>query len=87
MQEVLHANIFFIITAIGVVVITILLSILLVYGIKLVRNLSDISREVKDEAHEYVDAARTFRERIMDLPMVSWFAGKKHSRKSKRDQD
>ena len=85
MQEVLHANIFFFITAVGVVIVTILLTILLAYGIKLVRNLSEISREVKEEAHEYVDASKTFREKVADHPIVRMFAGKKHARKSKRD--
>jgi hypothetical protein len=86
MQEVLHANIFFFITAVGVVIITILMAVALVYGIKLVKNLSEISEEVKGEAHEYVDASRTFREKMATLPFISWFAGKKHSRRSKRDK-
>ena len=85
MQEILHANIFFFITAIGVVVITVLLVVMLVYGIKFVRNLSDISDEVKGEAHEYVSASRTFREKVLEHPLVSMFVGKKHTRKSKRD--
>jgi ABC-type multidrug transport system fused ATPase/permease subunit len=85
MQDILHANIFFFITAISVVVITILLAVLLVYGIKFIRNLSDISNEVKDEAHEYVEASRNLREKISSLPFVSFFTGSKRTRKSKRD--
>lgn len=86
MQDILHANIFFFITAIGVVVITILLTIMLVYGIKLVRNLSDISGEVKDEARHYVGASRTFRERVRTHPVVSMIMGSKKTRMSKRDK-
>ncbi len=85
MQDILHANIFFFITAISVVVITILLAILLVYGIKFIRNLSDISNEVKEEAHEYVEASRSVREKIASLPLISFFTGGKRTRKSKRD--
>ncbi len=85
MQEVLHANIFFFITAIGVVVITVLLTIVLVYGIKLVRNLSDISDEVKQEAHEYVGASKNMREKVSRHPLVQAFMGTKKTRSSKRD--
>lgn len=85
MQEILHANIFFFITAVGVVIITILVAVMLVYGIKFVRNLSVISDEVKDEATAYVGASRSFRQKVASHPLVASFVGKKKTRTSKRD--
>ena len=50
METIMKSEIFFFITSIAVVIITILLGVLATYLIRILRNVDDISAKAKDEA-------------------------------------
>lgn len=62
MNEVLHTNVFFVITSVAVIVLTILVIVLLVYGIKIARDAQHISKRIREQtdaiSHD-IDEART----------------------------
>ncbi len=86
MTEVLQTNIFFIITSVSVVVLTIFIGILLYYAIKLVRIFARLAHMIETEAHEYVDLSSDLREGVRSHPLVKMFVGTKDTstRRSKR---
>jgi hypothetical protein len=61
MEQLIHADIFFFITSISVVIVTILVVIASVYVIRILRDVGDVSRRIKEEAEEIeedIDALR-----------------------------
>lgn len=66
MQTIVHADIFFFITSIALVLLTIGLSIALFYSIKILRNLSEVSKVVKEEGTEIVNDVREIRGKIKE---------------------
>ena len=50
METIMKSEVFFFITSIAVVIVTILLGILAMYIIRILRNVDDISKKAKDEA-------------------------------------
>lgn len=78
MTETLHANIFFSITGIAVIVISILTIVLLVYAIKAFRDISHIADKVRKEGDAIVDDVRELRQNIEESSplrtLASFFA-------------
>lgn len=63
MSEVLQANVFFVITSIAVVVLTIFVCIALFYIIRILRNVRDVTDRVREGSEKFaedVHAVRTF---------------------------
>ena len=52
MEELIHADIFFFVTTIAVVVVTIAVVIASVFFIRILRDLKDVSRRIRDEAED-----------------------------------
>lgn len=64
MRTLIHADIFFFLTSIFVVVLTVILSVGGVYFILILRDMKDISRKVKNEGGEIIDDVKKVREKI-----------------------
>lgn len=64
MTELVHADIFFFITSIAVVVISILMVIALIYVIRIIKDLSHISDLARKESEEIAKDVKEFREDI-----------------------
>lgn len=65
MSEVLQANIFFMITAIAVVVVTILIAVALYYVIRILRAVRDIAERVREGSEIIAEDAAHLREEIL----------------------
>jgi len=64
METIMKSEIFFFITSIAVVIITILLGVLITYLIRILRNVDDISAKAKDEAGLIKEDIAELRENI-----------------------
>ena len=64
MQTLIHADIFFFVTTIAVVIIAVGTFIALAYVIKILRNVSDVSKKVRDESEEIVNDVHEMRHSI-----------------------
>lgn len=74
MNSLIQADIFFFITSIAVIVITLAVLVLLVYGIKIARTISHISESVKKQSDEILTDIHQLRERVKSESMkVSTF--------------
>lgn len=86
MEGFIHADIFFFITSIAVIGLSVALLILFWHLYKLTRTLRNLAEKVEREAGEYVEASEEFRERMREHPIVRMLLGeKKHARKAKKD--
>lgn len=65
-ESLIHADIFFFISTIALVLISAGIIIALVYGIKILRNVRDISDRVKEESEEALSDIRKFRRALRD---------------------
>jgi uncharacterized protein YoxC len=65
MSEVLQANIFFMITAIAVVVVTIMVAVALYYVIRILRAVRDIAERVREGSEVIAEDVATVREGIV----------------------
>ncbi len=66
METFIKADIFFFVTTIALVVLTLLLATMLYYGIRFSRNMYLVSRDVKKEIDSVVLVVRTVREFVED---------------------
>lgn len=66
MRTLIHADIFFFITSIFVVVLTIVLAVAGVYFILILRDMKYISRKVKIEGEEIIGDVKELREKIRE---------------------
>ncbi len=64
MESVLKADLFFVIAAAGVVVIGVMLAIALGYAIRILRDVKDVSREVKSETAHIAEDISSLRRRV-----------------------
>jgi hypothetical protein len=64
MQSLIHADIFFFVSTIALVVLTIGGVIILVYIIKIIRDVSHVSGRVKEESDEILNDVKTLRGNI-----------------------
>jgi cell division protein FtsL len=85
METLIHADIFFFITSVAVVLVTAILLLFFWHLYKLTRTLRNLAEQVEREAGEYIEASEDFRERMREHPVVNMFFGeKKHPRTKKR---
>ncbi len=61
MDPLIHADIFFFISTIALVIITIGLSIAMVYLIKILRTVSQVTEKLKDESEELIKDVKALR--------------------------
>lgn len=89
MESLIKSEIFFFITSIAVVILTILLGMAVVYLIRILRNVDDISKKAKDEAALIKEDVADLRQNIRDegikvKSFVSFFNKLKGRKKSKK---
>lgn len=85
METFIHADIFFFITSIAVIFLTIGFLFIFWHLYKLTRTLRNLAEQVEREAGEYIEASEEFRERMREHPVVNMLLGeKKHARTKKR---
>lgn len=65
-ESILKADIFFFVTTIAVVVLTILVSIVLAYAIAILRDVQVLARRARIEAHELLDDLGDLRRGVRD---------------------
>lgn len=97
MSEILHSNIFFLITSIAVIVVTILVSIGLYYVICILRAVRDIAERVREGSEIIAEDAAQLREDILSgnifsalfakAAMMTGFAGRRHTRTKKSEKN
>jgi len=91
MTDVLQTNIFFVITSIAIIVISILLVITLVYVIRVIRDLSHVSKIVREQSDQIVQDVSSAREQIISkagsLKGILMFFLKRMAPKQKRKKD
>lgn len=66
MDTLIQANIFFFITSIAVILLTVLLIVLLAYAVKIARTISSIADTFKRESENVVEDIAELRERVKD---------------------
>ena len=72
MNEVLHANIFFVIASVGIVVLTILVCVLLFQVIKIVRSVRRIVERVEAGSEVLADDIENLRENLNPAKLVTF---------------
>ena len=72
MDEVLHANIFFVIASLGVVMLTILVCVLLYQLIKIVRSIRRIVERVEAGSEVLADDIENIRENLNPARLISF---------------
>lgn len=91
MAEVLHANIFFFITGIGVIILTVLLSVALYHLIKILTSVRRIVERVEAGTETLIEDIEEFRTYVMEESFIARFfhaiVGKKGRMKSEEDSD
>ncbi len=76
MNTLIHADIFFYVTTIVVILLAVLVSILIFFLIKISRNVSEIVKKVKKESDNIVEDVSSFREKIKEEGSKVASAGK-----------
>ena len=64
MRTLIHADIFFFITSIFVIILTLILGVAGAYLVLILRDMKEISRKVKIEGGEIIEDVKELRERI-----------------------
>ena len=83
MTQLAHADIFFLVTTIVTVIVSLFIIILLYYSIRLIRHLSRLAEKIENEADEYVELSSNFRSRFAQHPIVQFLTGGSRSNKAK----
>lgn len=81
MESILHSEIFFFITSIFVVILTIIISIAGFYIIKAMKNFSDISNNLKEVVHNTSENIDDFVEQVTESPIFKLLFWKKSKHK------
>jgi hypothetical protein len=91
METLIHADIFFFISTIALVLISIGIIIALVYLIRILRNVSDVSDKVKEESTEILSDIKELRTDIKKegfrMSYVSRFFAKLFGKRSRSKKD
>jgi hypothetical protein len=91
MDALLKSEIFFVISSIGFIVLTILLTVFLVYLIIIAHKFVAISETIKKKAEEIGEAITDAKDFVAEGGVVHWmqylFGSRKKSSRSKRSQD
>lgn len=92
MENVAKSEVFFFITTFAVVILTILLAVLIVYLIKVSRDVKNIARKARAEAENIIGDVKDLRENIKTQGervknMVSMFSGFNNKKKKKNEDE
>jgi Na+-transporting NADH:ubiquinone oxidoreductase subunit NqrC len=66
MQTLIHADIFFFITTIAVILVTLVAVIVLVYVVIILKDIRRLSRTIKQEGEEIIQDVHVFREEVKE---------------------
>jgi hypothetical protein len=66
MQTLIHADIFFFITTIAIVLVTIVAVIVLIYIVFILKDIRELSRTIKQEGEEIIQDVHVFREEVKE---------------------
>jgi hypothetical protein len=94
MQSLIHADIFFFITSVAVIIVTLLMAVALVYAIKILRDVKHVTTEVKAQSRVWlsdIDEMRRFfkSEGVRFAGLIGSifrFIGNKRKRKKKSEE-
>lgn len=81
MNSLPHADVFFLVSTIGFIVIFILIAIGLIYIISLLKRINRISKKIEKDIDNIGDTAKDFIMQLWDSAIFSWIFGKKKKRK------
>lgn len=89
MESIAKSDIFFFITTIAVIVITLFVVLLAVYAVRIMSDVKFISKKVKEESVEFLEDAKEMRQEIRDkgtslLGILSLIFGSKKKNKRKK---
>jgi hypothetical protein len=87
MDTLIHADIFFFITSIAVVVLTILLVIAFIYFIQILVNFRDISKTLKSGVNNASEKVEEMLENLAENPVFRFIFGSKTKRKKASKKD
>lgn len=87
MDTLIHADIFFFITSIAVVVLTILLVIAFVYFIQILVNFRDISKILKNGVDNASEKVEELLENLVDNPVFRFIFGARHAKKKRAKKE
>lgn len=85
METLIHADIFFVITSVAVVVLLILSSVALIYFIKILRDISHISDAVRKGVDNASNHMEELVSRLMENRIFKFMFSKKKARKHKEE--
>jgi len=66
MQTLIHADIFFFVTTIAVVIVAVVLAVVLVYIAIILADIRELSRTIKKEGAEIIDDVHAFRDEVKE---------------------
>lgn len=90
MDTLLHADVFFFITSVAVILITTMIIISLIYFVQILKNLRDISSAIKKGTDAVSGSVEAFINLIINNPFFKTFFGDKKpksKRKTKKNQN
>lgn len=87
MDTLIHADIFFFITSVAVVVLTILLVIAFVYFIQILVNFRDISKILKNGVNNASEKMEELLENLVDNPVFRFILGVRNSKKKRAKKE
>ena len=64
MDTIARSDAFFVITSVAIIILSVLFSVLLVYGIRVIRDVSQIAKKARQEGEAIIDDVRAARENI-----------------------
>lgn len=85
MEPILKSDIFFFISSVSVVVLTILLSIGVFYLIKILRDFSKISETLNQTASDIGEKVKNMQEDISKIPIIGFLFKSKQKKNKKHD--
>ena len=83
MESILKSEIFFFISSISVILITVIFIIVGFYLIKIMKNFSDISESIKNTVNGATSSLEEVGDNIKESPIFRFFFGKKRSKSKK----
>lgn len=84
MDTLLHADVFFFITSVAVILITTMLVICLIYFVQILKNLRDISNTFKKGTDAVSGSVESFIKLIINNKFFQMFFGKKNTRTKRK---
>ncbi len=86
MQSIMKADIFFFITSISIVLLTVIFIIIGFYVIKITKNFSDISEKLKQSVDSATDELKDMGEHVRQSPIFSFIFGRPKKTKKRNPE-